>query len=298
MASPAGTDLGVFESHRALLLAHAYRMLGDLGRAEDMVQDAWLRWNGRRVAVEAPRAYLVTLITRLCLNELESARTRHEENRGDRLPEPIDLREGGLGRLEALDHISMAFLVVLQRLTPAERAVLLLREVFDFDYKDVSALVGKSETACRQLLARARKHVKGEKRLFEASPREHARLLTAFTEAASAGNVDALVAMLAEDAVLVTDGGADGRRLAGIRNLRVPLSGSARIAAFVTATARSIDLDVEMHELNGQPALVFFYEQAPFAALLLAVTDGRIHRVYFHADLSRMRYLGARTRPA
>ncbi len=295
MTSSVADDLEVFESHRALLVAHAYRMLGDLGRAEDMVQDAWLRWSGRHVQVESPRAYLVTLVTRLCFNELDSARVRREESRGDRLPEPIDLEEGGIGRVETLDRISMAFMVVLQRLTPAERAVLLLREVFDFDYKDIAALVDKSEAACRKLLERARQHVTEEGRLFSASPEAHRRLLTAFTEAASAGNIDGLVAMLAEDAVMVTDGGPEGRRVGGIRNLQVPLKGSARIAAFVVATARSIDLETEMHELNGQPALVFYHEGAPFAAMLLAVAEGRIHRVFFHADVERLRYLGPRS---
>ena len=289
-------DLDVFEAHRPLLVTHAYRMLGDLARAEDMVQDAWLRWSGRRVHVDSPRAYLVTLVTRLCFTELGSAKTRHEGSRSDRLPEPIDLDEGGLGRVEALDRISMAFLVMLQRLTPAERAVLLLREVFDFDYKDIASLVGRSEAACRKLLERARQHVAGEKRLFAASPEEHRRLLTAFTEAASAGNIEALVGMLAEDAVMVTDGGAEGRRAGGIRNLQAPLAGAARIAAFVSATARSMALESELHELNGQPALVFYHDNAPFAALLLAVADGRIHRVFFHADLARLRYLRARLR--
>jgi RNA polymerase sigma-70 factor (ECF subfamily) len=295
MTNSTAADLDVFESHRALLVAHAYRMLGDLGRAEDMVQEAWLRWSGRHVQVESPRAYLVKIVTHLCFNELDSAKTRREESRGDRLPEPVDLDEGGIGRVEVIDQISMAFLVVLQRLTPAERAVLLLREVFDFDYKDIAALVGKSEAACRKLLERARQHVAAEKDTFSASPEAHRRLLAAFTEAASAGNIDALVAMLAEDAVMVTDGGTEGRRVAGIRNLRAPLAGAARIAAFVVATARSMDLETEVHELNGRPALVFYHENAPFAALLLAVADDRIHRVFFHADVERLRHLGPRS---
>lgn len=294
MARSPATDLAVFESHRALLVAHAYRMLGDLGRAEDMVQEAWLRWDGRHEDVDSPRAYLVTIVTRLCFNELDSAKSRREENRGDRLPEPLDLNAGGIGRLEMLDQISMAFLVVLQRLTPTERAVLLLRDVFDFDYKNISELVGKSEPACRKLLERARHNVASEKRLFSASPETHQRLLTAFTQAASAGDVDALASMLAEEAVMITDGGPEGRRTGGIRNLQQPLHGARRIAAFVTATARSSDLESEVHELNGQPALVFYEGGAPFAALLLAVADDRIHRVYFHADLGRLGHLGAR----
>jgi RNA polymerase sigma-70 factor (ECF subfamily) len=297
MPRSTADDLAVFESHRALLVAHAYRMLGDLGRAEDMVQDAWLRWDGRQADVEvtSPRAYLVTLVTRLCFNELDSAKTRREESRSDRLPEPVDLDEGGIGRVELLDQVSMAFLVVLQRLTPAERAVLLLRDVFDFDYKEIAALVGKREPACRKLLERARQNVATEKRLFSASEEAHRRLLSAFTQAAAAGDLDALVAMLAEDAVMVTDGGPEGRRVAGVRNLPKPLHGAARIAAFIVATARSTDLDSEVHELNGQPALVFYEQDVPFAALLLAVADDRIHRVFFHADLTRLRYLGPRT---
>jgi RNA polymerase sigma-70 factor, ECF subfamily len=295
VTNSSAADLDVFEAHRPLLVAHAYRMLGDLGLAEDMVQNAWLRWSRRQVDVESPRAYLVTLVTRLCINELDSARMRREESRGDRLPEPVDLAEGGIGRVEALEQVSMAFLVVLQRLTPAERAVLLLREVFDFDYKEIAALVGKSEQACRKLLERARQHVAAEKPLFTASREDHRRLLDAFTQAASAGNVNALVAMLAEDAVMVTDGGPEGRRAGGIRNLPAPLTGAARIAAFVTATAGSVDLEAEVHELNGQPALVFYHENEPFAALLLAIANDRVHRVFFHADLERLRHLGPRT---
>jgi RNA polymerase sigma-70 factor (ECF subfamily) len=295
MIRSTAADLAVFESHRALLVAHAYRMLGDLARAEDMVQEAWLRWDGRQqVEVDSPRAYLVTLVTRLCLNELDSAKTRREESRSDRLPEPVDLGEGGIGRVEMLDEVSMAFLVVLQRLTPAERAVLLLRDVFDFDYDEIAALVGKSEPACRKLLERARRNVATEKRLFSASPEVHRRLLTAFTQAAREGDLDALVTMLADDAVMITDGGPEGRRVGRIRNLQRPLQGARRIAAFVVATARSSDLATEIHELNGQPALVFYDGDAPFAALLLGVAEGRIHRIFFHADLARLRYLGPR----
>jgi RNA polymerase sigma-70 factor (ECF subfamily) len=220
---------------------------------------------------------------------------RREESRGDRLPEPIDLDEGGVGRVELLDQVSMAFMVALQRLTPAERAVLLLRDVFDFDYGEISALVGKSEPACRKLLERARQNVATEKRFFSTSPETHRRLLTAFRQAATTGDIDALVAILAEDAVLITDGGPEGRHVGGVRNLRAPLHGARQIAAFVTAvTARGSNLGAEIHELNGQPAMVFYDEDEPFAALLLSVADGRVHRVFFHADLARLRYLGPR----
>jgi RNA polymerase sigma-70 factor (ECF subfamily) len=294
-AAGATADVAVFESHRSLLLALAYRMLGDIGRAEDMVQEAWLRWEGRQVTADSPRAYLVTTVTRLCLNELDSATTRREQSRSDRLPEPVDLRDGGIDRVELLDQVSMAFLVVLQRLTPAERAVLLLRDVFDFGYGEIATLIGKSEPACRKLLERARENVGREKRSFSTSRETHLRLLDAFTKAAAAGDVGALVAMLAEDAVMVTDGGPEGRRVDGLRNLREPLHGAHGIAAFVVATAsRGARLDAEFHELNGQPALVLYEQDTPFAALLLGIVDDRIHRIFFHADASRLRYLGPR----
>jgi len=286
-------DLGTFEQHRARLHALAYRMLGDVARAEDIVQEAWLRWQARTSEVDSPRAFLVTIVTRLCLNELESARARREQSRGDRLPEPIDLDAGGLGRLEALEEVSMAFLVVLQRLTPAERAVLLLRDIFDFDYAPIAALVGKSEAACRKLLERARAHVVAEKRLFATSADEHRRLLGAFMQAASSGDTGALAALLAEDAVLITDGGRDGRRVGGLRNLPAPLRGADRIAAFIVAATARANAAASVRDLNGQAALVIRGEDgAPVAALLLGVADGRIHRVFFHADRTRLGALG------
>src|SRR5207248_11320282 len=133
-----------FQSHRPALLALAYRMLGEMARAEDVVQEAWLRWQ-RQAEVDSPKAFLTTTVARLCLDELGSARARREESRSDRLPEPVDLDQSGIGRVEMLDQISMAFLVILQRLTPAERAVLLLHDVFDMTHADIAALLGKSD---------------------------------------------------------------------------------------------------------------------------------------------------------
>jgi RNA polymerase sigma-70 factor, ECF subfamily len=283
-----------FEACRHELVALAYRMLGDLGRAEDMTQEAWLRWQGHEGEVESPRAFLITVVTRLCLDELGSARARREESRPDRLPEPVDLEEGGIARVERLEQISMAFLVALQRLTPAERAVLLLHEVFDFGHQEISELVGNSVAACRKLLERARRNLATERRMQPASQEEHRRLLEAFLRAASGGDVQGVVRLLAEDAVLVTDGGAAGRRFAGQRNLPQPLQGAARIAAFVVSTAQSTAgvLRVEEHLLNGLPAIVFRHGGEPFAAVLLAVADGKIQRVYFQADLQRLGRLG------
>ena len=289
-------DLSVFESHRAQLLALGYRMLGDIGCAEDLVQEAWLRWKRRGEEAQSPRAYLLTLVTRLCLNELDSARRRKEESRSDRLPEPIDLQSGGLGRLEALEHVSMAFLVAFQRLTPAERAVLLLHDVFDFEHREIAPLVGKTDAACRKLLERARESLAAEKRMLTVSPAAHERLLAAFVRAASTGDTAALVAILAEDAVMITDGGAEGRSVGGLRNAPAPLHGSERVAAFVVATTKrgSAILTQDIRQLNGRAALVFHENGEPFGAITLGVDEERIHRVYFHGDASRLKRLGRR----
>ena len=292
------TRLAAFQAQRSSLVALAYRMLGDVARAEDMVQEAWLRWQDVREAVASPRAYLLTTVTRLCLNELDSARSRREESRSDRLPEPLDLgllRQSG-SALERWDEVAMAFLVVLQRLTPGERAVFLLHDAFDFEHREIAALVGRSEAGCRKLLERARDALREGRRMLAASPDEHRRLLRAFVTAATAGDTAGLVALLAEDAVLVSDGGPAGRALAGIRNLTKPLRGAAHVAQFVTATtSRGAALfELEERELNGRDAVVFYRDGEPTAALLLGIVDGKIERVFFHADMARLGHVGAR----
>ncbi len=285
-----------FQDHRSDLVALAYRMLGDFARAEDMVQEAWLRWQATTVEVNSPRAYLVTTVTRLCLNELDSARNRREESRSDRLPEPVDLEADGMPSIEQLEEVSMAFLVVLQRLTPVERAVFVLHDAFDFDHQEIAKMMGKSTSACRKLLERARRDVRDGKRMLEASVDEHRRLLRAFVAAATQGDVAGLVALLADDAVLVSDGGPSGSAPGGFRNLPKPLEGASRVAAFVAAASSrgAGRFATQEHDLNGRPAIVFYLGDTPAAALLLGVADGKIKRVFFHADADRLRYVGKR----
>jgi RNA polymerase sigma-70 factor, ECF subfamily len=292
--SSSANRLISFESCRRDLVTLAYRMLGDMGRAEDMVQEAWLRWSGQAVDVDSPKAYLVTVVTRLCLNELGSARARREEIRPDRLPEPVALDDAGPSRIEEIDQVSMALLVILQRLKPAERAVLLLHDVFDVPHDEIAPLLGKSPPACRKLLERARQSVADERRVMSASSEEHGRLLRTFLAAAAAGDVKALVGLLAEDAVMISDGGPNGVSAGGFRNLPRPLHGATRIAEFVAAaTARNGGgLRVEERQLNGRPAIVFWRGDGPFAALLVAAAGGKIHRIFFHADTTRLRYVG------
>ena len=287
-------ETDTFESLRADLLALAYRMLGDMGRAEEVVQESWVRWRRSAAEVDSPRAFLLKVVTRLCLNELDSARARREESRSDRLPEPVALEDRGVNRVEVLDQISMAFLVVLQRLTPAERAVLLLHDVFDFSHAEIAELLGKSEAACRQLLARGRQNVAAERRALAASSEQHRRLLRAFLKAASAGDVEELKTLLADDAVMIADGGPRGVRIKGVRNLPHPLVGRAKIAAFVAsfATRPAAPLEQRECELNGRPAIVALEGGRPVVALLLSVADDRIRRLFLQADPARLQRIG------
>ncbi len=289
----ASESLQVFESLRHELIALAYRMLGDAARAQDTVQEAWLRWDCHDGIADSPRAFLVTVVTRLCLNELSSARARREESRSNRLPEPVDLGEAGMARLEAVEQVSMAFLVALERLTPAERAVLLLHEVFDFSHDEIASLIVRTPATCRKLLERARSGVVEGRKLVTASREEHARLLAAFVRAATAGDFGTLVDLLAQDAVLVTDGGETGAKYGRFRNLPEPLTGATKIAHFVAAVSEQGGLDVELRELNGRAAAVLRREGRPFAALLLAVKGDKIHQLYFQADLRRLRFVGS-----
>ena len=281
-------DAAIFEQHRAVLLALGYRMLGDTASAEDIVQEAWLRWCQRDAQVENPRSYLLTIAARLCLNQLASARARHEEPRSW-LPEPIEVTQEDDDELELMEQVSMAFLVALQRLSPAERAVLLLHEVFDFSHAEIAALLRRTEAGTRQILKRARDGIADQRRITAASHDEHRRLLRAFGEAARHGDLAALAAMLADDAVLITDGGPAGVRSGRVRNLRRPLHGAKQIVAFVTAADGSAWQDCRDHLLNGQPALVAYRDGQPFAAAFLAIADGRIVQVFIQADAARLR---------
>jgi RNA polymerase sigma-70 factor (ECF subfamily) len=284
----------VFESNRAALIRLAYRMLGDLGRAEDIVQEAWLRWQRMRQLPDSPKAFLATMVTRQCLNELGSARARREESRSNRLPEPVQLEEDA-DPVELADRISMAFLVTLQRLTPAERAVLLLHDVFDFEHEEIGVLLEKTAAASRQLLRRARRHVVAERRSFSASREQHQQLLHAFLSASRAGDIGAITQLLTSDVVLVADGGTHGVTVGNVRNVPRPVRGARRVAAVVASLSRRgpQTLDTRECTLNGQPAVVAFLEGRPVFAILLGVADGRIRRVFICADPSRLAHVGS-----
>ena len=271
-----------FEAHRARLVAHAYRMLGEIGRAEELVQEAWVRWAAHAAQVQHPGAWLTRTVTRLCLNELGSARARREVWLPDlAAAEQVD-------PAARAEEISLAFLLMLQRLTPAERAVLLLHQVFDFSHAEIAETLGRTPAASRQLLRRARQHLRVEQPR-PASPREHRRLLEAFLQAASTGDLSALLALLAPDVTLTVDA-PDGARFGGARALGRPLVGGARVAGFISQiTPRGVEGQAaELCTLNGQDAVVLRRDGEATAAVMLHTADGRIEAIYVQADPRRL----------
>ena len=206
--------LTLFEQERPRLKRLAYRMLGSVSEAEDAVQDAWLRWDRAGGEADNPKAWLVQAVTRLCLDRLKSARARRETYVGPWLPEPL-IEEPGVDPVERAEDVSVAFLLALERLSPLERAVFLLHDVFDQDYAAIAATLGKTEPAVRQLASRARSHVQDARPRFVVPQDRAVRLAAAFLNAAAANDLSGLSALLAEDAVLISDGG--GKRPAALR---------------------------------------------------------------------------------
>ena len=279
--SPIETRAAVFISTRPLLFSIAYRMLGSVADAEDLVQDAYLRWQeASDVDVRAPRAYLATTVTRLAINQLRSARHQRETYVGPWLPEPLvtDHAPDPSEPVELAESLSMAFLVMLERLSPIERAVLLLHDVFDFEYAEIARIVDRSEANCRQLLSRAKKRVDTPESRFDADPAQAERLMQRFTEAASAGDMDGMLAVLAEDITLWADGGGKVKGAA----LR-PIHGPDSVARFVGGVIQRFvpaDRSTRPAQINGEPGFVVYVSGRPLAAMIFHIRGGRIRTIY------------------
>jgi RNA polymerase sigma-70 factor (ECF subfamily) len=281
---------------RPRAFAIAYRMLGSVAEAEDVVQEALLRLHGVLDAgeeIEVPEAYLSTVVTRLGINRLRSAQRRRETYFGEWLPEPVVT--GGPDdpavQAEMSDSLSLAFLVVLERLTPEQRAVFLLREVFDYGYDAIAEIVGKSEAACRQLAVRARRHIDQERPRFEASRQERDELARRFMTATQTGDLDGLEALLADDVALHGDGGGKVRAMAH------PLFGRRQVARQVLrfmALVREIDgFSTRPVEVNGRPgALGVDDRQRVLYVLSLDIADGQIQGIRGIVNPDKLRHLG------
>jgi RNA polymerase sigma-70 factor, ECF subfamily len=281
-AATMGQDadrLAAFDRHRGLLFSVAYRMLGSVADAEDMLQETFIRWQqAAPEEIRSPRAYLVTIITRLCISQLQSARARREEYVGEWLPEPLVTAPDSdpLGIVKVDESLSMAFLFLLERLTPMERAVFLLREVFEYEYSEIAAVLGQTETNCRQILRRARQHIGDLRRRFDASAREHHDLLARFLKASRSGDLQGLVELLAGDVVLHTDGG--GKALA----LPNEVHGAETVARTILKRMGSVPREASgrLARINGEPGFVGYVGGKPFSAITIETRDGRIQGIY------------------
>jgi len=290
----AGGDavrLATFSQYRGLLFSVAYRMLGSVADAEDMLQETFIRsQQAANDEVRSPRAFLVTVITRLCINQLQSARVRREEYVGEWLPEPLVTDPGSdpLGVLKVDESLSMAFLLLLERLTPMERAVFLLREVFEYEYAEIANVLGQSEANCRQILRRAKQHVGHIRRRFDASAREHDDLLKRFLQAVRKGEMKGLVELLSSDAVLHSDGGgkaiAQPHMIEGAENVaRLILDRMSRVVPK--------NLVNRMARINGEPGFVSYLNGKPFSAFTLEGGEGRIKAIYIVTNPQKLSHL-------
>ena len=264
-----------FALHRSLLFTVAYEMLGSAADAEDVVQETWLRWASvDDAAVRDPRAYLVRIVTRQALNRLRTVARRREEYVGEWLPEPVLTTPDVAADVELADSVSIAMLTVLETLAPAERAVFVLRDVFDTPYDEIAEAVGKSPAAVRQIAHRARHHVAARRPRMPVSATEQQQAVDRFLAAIGHGDLQGLLDVLAPDVVAISDGGGL------VAAARHPITGAERVAGFLIGAARLADFEAKTVWLNGSPALRIDIGGEINTAVSLTVHNGRITRIY------------------
>ena len=288
-------DLEVFESHRRYLTGLAYRMLGSMSEAEDVVQEAYLRWQAEdRSEVAHPKAFLGRIVTRLCLDTMKSARARRETYVGPWLPEPV-LNDADLSTESASDYahdLSVGLLLALERLSPLERAAFLLHDVFDVGFGEVAELLGRSEAACRQLASRARTNVRERRPRFAVPPETATAIARAFSSAARSGDVASLARLLTDDAVLHADGG--GKAIAA-RNIIV---GRDRVARFFAGVTRKFleptVVEIRHTVINGMPGFITVFGDGSMQTTTLEIEDGFITAVYVVRNPEKLAHVASR----
>lgn len=272
-------SLPAFQENRPLLFGIAYRMLGSVTEAEDMVQEAFLRWQRQPIEeIRSAKAWLTSTVTRLCIDHLRSARVRREEYVGVWLPEPLlgNAADASHQAVALADSLSTAFLVLLETLSPAERAVFLLREVFEYEYAEIARITDKSEASCRQMVRRAREHVSAGKSRFPANPGYHERLVGQFLDTCQQGDTEGLLSLLSEDTVLYSDGG--GKVIAAPR----PIAGAARVARFLVSVSKLAPQRTEHRFaiVNAAPGLLRFLDGKLIQTTTFEIIDDRIQALY------------------
>jgi RNA polymerase sigma-70 factor, ECF subfamily len=280
------------EELRPLLFSIAYRMLGSVAEAEDVVQDAYLRFSAvdlTQIVDASP--YLSTTVARLCLDRLRSARARREAYVGTWLPEPLvdDAQAAPDRALELADDLTFALMLTLERLSPLERTAFLLHDVFGMDFQGVAEVLERTPATCRKLAERGRTQVRQDRPRFTPQPAEESRLLSAFLAASASGDVGAIAKLLASDAVLYTDGG--GKRQAALN----PIFGADRIARFFTGVPRKstnvMPSAIEPHRINQLPGFVLRYDDGDVAVAACEIADGVITRIYIVRNPDKLRHL-------
>ena len=290
---------GIAEAYvdlRPLLFSIAYRMLGSVSEAEDVVQEAFVRYQraiGDETVIESPKAYLSAVVTRLAIDHLKSARVRRETYVGEWLPEPLVTDEGAndpATLAERTDTLSMSFLVLLERLTPVERAIFLLHDVFDYDFEEVGRIVRKSPATCRQHAVRARRFISENRPRFDADHAERDELLRRFFAAAEGGDVDGLIEVLAEDAIVYGDGGGK------VPQWYAPIVGAADVAklfAVMGRQMRRLGATFERHLVNGQPGIIFRGPHGGVMSVMsFEVVDGRLKTIRSVVNPDKLGHLG------
>jgi RNA polymerase sigma-70 factor (ECF subfamily) len=283
--------LGHFDQYRSLLFSIAYRMLGSVADAEDMLQETFIKWlELGDEDIRSPRSYLVTILSRLCINQLQSARAQREEYVGVWLPEPIvtDPGEGPFNLIRVDESISMSFLVLLERLTPTERAAFLLREIFEYDYREIGQIIGQTDTNCRQILKRAKEHIQALRPRFKIAQAIHDALLECFLKAIGTGEMSSLVELLTEDVVLRSDGGGKGvavpNAVRGVDKVgRGILGGMARLLPQ--------NLVRKLARINGKPGLINYQDGKPHSVLTIEVREDRISSFFVVTNPEKLKHL-------
>jgi RNA polymerase sigma-70 factor (ECF subfamily) len=284
-------SLASFTRYRSLLFSLAYRMLGTVADAEDMLQEAFVRWQAAsREDIRSPKAFLITIVTRLCIDQLNSSRARREEYVGQWLPEPVvtDTASNPFELVQTDESLSMAFLVLLERLTPDERAVFLLREIFDYDYSEIAKVIDQSEANCRQILRRAKQHVSAPRSRFSAPRRKLEKLRREFLEAAGNGNLAGLIGLLSADVTLHTDGGGKGGALPNV------IHGSSKVArAMMSGLARvpPTNAFISMAQINGEAGFIIYINGEPQFAFVLHASANRIESIYVVTNPDKLSHL-------
>ncbi|HET9085864.1 MAG TPA: RNA polymerase sigma-70 factor [Candidatus Limnocylindrales bacterium] len=281
---------------RPLLFSIAYRMLGAVSEAEDVVQEAFVRYQ-RALAddtvIESPKAYLSAVVTRLSIDHLKSAKVRRETYVGEWLPDPLVTDEGAgdpAARAELDESLSMSFLALLERLTPVERAVFLLHDVFDYDFDEIGRIVGKSSATCRQHAVRARRFIAENRPRFDADETQRAELMGRFFAAAEQGDLNGLIEVLAEDAIVYGDGGGK------VPQWYAPITGAvnvARLFATMGRQLRRLGSTFEPHLVNGQPGMIFRGPHGGVMSVMsFEVVDGRVATIRSVVNPDKLRHLG------